>query len=90
MRVTLIVPCTNSNIVSSIVGINFSIVVIKFVLFLVIRKIPSPSAGALAMDHRNDVISNIVALAMGFVGKITDDKYCSILMSYQDVNGNLC
>ena len=38
-------------------------------LFLVIRKIASPSAAALAQDHRNDVLSNIVALVMFFVGE---------------------
>ena len=43
--------------------------VIKFVLLLVIRKIASPSAAALAQDHRNDALSNIVALVMGFVGE---------------------
>ena len=43
--------------------------VIKFVLFLVIRKIASPSTATLAQDHRNDVLSNIVALVMGFIGE---------------------
>jgi len=43
-------------------------IVVKLVLFLVCRRVPSPSTQALAQDHRNDVLSNSVAVACGLIG----------------------
>ncbi|KAI8795739.1 metal tolerance protein 11 [Biomphalaria glabrata] len=45
-----------------------STVVIKLILFLVCRKINSPIVQALAQDHRNDVMSNFVAIVFGYLG----------------------
>lgn len=43
-------------------------IVIKFFLFLFCRRVHSPSARALAQDHRNDVLSNAFALGFGYLG----------------------
>ncbi|CAH1776433.1 unnamed protein product, partial [Owenia fusiformis] len=53
--------------IATIVILSFTIVT-KLVLFLVCRRIANPSIQTLAQDHRNDVLSNLVALAMGFIG----------------------
>lgn len=45
-----------------------STVGIKFVLWLVCRKVNSSIVQALAMDHRNDVMSNSVAIVCGYLG----------------------
>ena len=45
--------------------------VIKFILWLVYRKVSSPTVQALAMDHRNDVMSNSVAIVCGYLGTST-------------------
>lgn len=45
-----------------------STIVIKAVLWLVSRNVPSAVVQALAQDHRNDVLSNSVALLCGFLG----------------------
>ncbi|GFO13967.1 metal tolerance protein [Plakobranchus ocellatus] len=45
-----------------------STVITKAILWIVCRKLPSPVVQALAQDHRNDVLSNIVALACGYFG----------------------
>lgn len=42
---------------------------IKMMLYMMCRQLPSPSVQALAQDHRNDVLSNSVALAGGLIGK---------------------
>ena len=42
--------------------------VIKFVLFLVCRRVDTPGTEALAQDHRNDVLSNTIAIACGLIG----------------------
>lgn len=42
--------------------------VLKAILFLVCRQRKSPGAMVLAMDQRNDVLTNIVALAGAFIG----------------------
>ncbi|XP_070207634.1 uncharacterized protein [Littorina saxatilis] len=47
-----------------------STVVIKFILWIVCRKVNSPIVRALAMDHRNDVMSNSVAIACGYLGSM--------------------
>lgn len=41
----------------------------KAILFFLCRRVATPTMSALAADHRNDVASNIVALACGLVGK---------------------
>ncbi|XP_033764124.1 metal tolerance protein 11-like isoform X3 [Pecten maximus] len=48
--------------------ISITTVVVKFVLFLVCRRIKSPTIQALAQDHRNDVISNTLAILCGYIG----------------------
>lgn len=45
-----------------------STVGIKLVLWLVCRRIQSPIVQALAQDHRNDVLSNAVAIVFGYLG----------------------
>lgn len=40
----------------------------KLVLYIVCRRIATPSTQALALDHRNDVVSNTVAVACGIIG----------------------
>ncbi|XP_077980756.1 uncharacterized protein LOC144435979 [Glandiceps talaboti] len=42
-------------------------IVTKFFLFLFCHRIHSPSTDALALDHRNDVLSNLVALGCGLI-----------------------
>ncbi|XP_069103883.1 uncharacterized protein [Argopecten irradians] len=49
--------------------ITASTVVIKFILYLLCRPILKPTVQALAQDHRNDVLSNSVALVCGYLGK---------------------
>ena len=44
-------------------------VLIKLFLFLYCRSIKSPSTQVLALDHRNDVVSNSFALVFGVIGK---------------------
>ncbi|XP_022254936.1 metal tolerance protein 7-like isoform X2 [Limulus polyphemus] len=51
----------------SIITLSFS-VGMKALLFAVSFRIKTVSAQALSQDHRNDVLSNSVALACGFVG----------------------
>lgn len=43
-------------------------IVVKMGLFLYCRRIKSPSTTVLAQDHRNDVMSNAVALGFGYLG----------------------
>ncbi|ELU06159.1 hypothetical protein CAPTEDRAFT_181595 [Capitella teleta] len=43
-------------------------VVAKLILFLLCRRIDNASVQALAQDHRNDVLSNTVALSCGLLG----------------------
>ena len=45
-----------------------SVSVIKLVLFLICRRYKTPSVDALSQDHRNDVLSNTLALACGYIG----------------------
>lgn len=40
----------------------------KFVLFFVCYRVKTPTMSALAADHQNDVLSNIVALVCGLIG----------------------
>lgn len=43
-------------------------VIIKLVLFIICKRIKTPSTQTLATDHRNDVISNSGALVCGYIG----------------------
>ncbi|BFZ23391.1 hypothetical protein BsWGS_26431 [Bradybaena similaris] len=68
--------------------ISGSTVVIKLVLWLVCRRVKSSIVQALAQDHRNDVLSNAVAIICGYIGsanfmEITDEYG----FSYADPSG---
>lgn len=55
--------------VSSIPGAFLSLaVVLKCILYVLCRRVDNPSVQALAEDHRNDILSNAVALMFGFMG----------------------
>lgn len=54
--------------------ITASTVVIKFILYLLCRPILKPTVQALAQDHRNDVLSNSVALVCGYLGSLDMQK----------------
>ncbi|CAB3977171.1 metal tolerance 9-like [Paramuricea clavata] len=43
-------------------------IVTKILLFIYCRRYKSPSTDVLTQDHRNDIISNAVALAFGYIG----------------------
>lgn len=58
----------NPDITTGTFAIIAATVVIKMLLFLYCRHIKSPSTNVLAQDHRNDVLSNAVALGFGFLG----------------------
>ena len=58
----------NPDITTGTIAIIATTVVIKMLLFLYCRHIKSPSTNVLAQDHRNDVLSNAVALGFGFLG----------------------
>lgn len=45
-----------------------STIVVKLILYLVSRPVKNPSIQALAQDHRNDVLSNLIAVVFGYVG----------------------
>lgn len=47
----------------------FLCLVTKFILYMVCRKVDSPSIQALSLDHRNDVLSNTIALIFGYIGE---------------------
>lgn len=67
--VTKIIENTaNPDITTGTIAIIAATVVIKMLLFLYCRHIKSPSTNVLAQDHRNDVLSNAVALGFGFLG----------------------
>lgn len=63
--------------------ITVSTIVIKLVLWLICRRVKTSMVQVLALDHRNDVLSNSVALICGYVGSaelqsktdITELKY---------------
>ena len=55
--------CNNVTII-----ITVSTVVVKVVLFLVCRQVQTPSCQALANDHKNDALSNIVVIVCGYIG----------------------
>lgn len=43
-------------------------IIIKLILFLICRRVPLLTTQALAEDHRNDTLSNSVALICGYIG----------------------
>jgi hypothetical protein len=47
----------------------FVILVCKAILAFLCFQIANPTMRALALDHLNDVFSNIIALACGLIGK---------------------
>ncbi|XP_076452074.1 uncharacterized protein LOC143287721 isoform X2 [Babylonia areolata] len=55
-----------------------STVVVKLVLWLVCRRVKSFTVQALAMDHRNDVLSNTVAIVCGYLGSREFQNECDI------------
>ncbi|XP_069111941.1 uncharacterized protein [Argopecten irradians] len=70
------------------IAISVITVVVKFVLFLVCRRINSPTIQALAQDHRNDVVSNTVAILCGYVGSEEMRQQTRILsLAYVDPVG---
>lgn len=56
----------NINIFSGII-IGFTII-LKGSLYVLCRQVNNPSVQALAVDHRNDIASNIVTLVFGLIG----------------------
>ena len=56
----------NINIFSAmIIGIT---IILKGTLYVLCRQVDNPSVQTLAVDHRNDVISNLATLAFGVIG----------------------
>jgi hypothetical protein len=53
----------------------FVILVCKAVLAFLCFQIANPTMRAVALDHLNDVFSNIIALACGLIGKKKKTKY---------------
>ena len=53
----------------------------KSILFFLCYRVKTPTLSALAADHRNDVFSNLVALACGLVGKRAVDRRADLLFS---------
>lgn len=58
----------NPDISTATIAIIGATIVIKMGLFLYCRRLKSPSSTVLAQDHRNDVLSNAVALGFGYLG----------------------
>ncbi|XP_036355598.1 metal tolerance protein 9 [Octopus sinensis] len=50
------------------IGILLSTIVIKLGLYIACRRVNSPTVQALALDQRNDVVSNFSALLFGYIG----------------------
>ena len=69
---TSIEDIASGNASPQINGFSGSIIVItilmKGVLFLICRRVDNPSVKTLAVDHKNDVISNFAALVFGLLG----------------------
>ena len=73
----------NINIFSGAI-IGFTIV-LKGSLYLVCRQVNNPSVQALAVDHRNDVASNLATLVFGLIGTYVHpivDPIGAILLSF--------
>ena len=54
-----------SGLPGAILGLS---VVFKLALYLLCRRVNNPSVQALAVDHRNDTLSNLVAIIFGLMG----------------------
>ncbi|EDO49336.1 predicted protein, partial [Nematostella vectensis] len=65
---TIAESTANPDISISTIVIIAVTIVCKFCLFLYCRRLSASSTKALAQDHRNDVLSNSVALGMGYLG----------------------
>ncbi|XP_014679502.1 PREDICTED: metal tolerance protein 11-like isoform X2 [Priapulus caudatus] len=66
------------------VGLILATICTKMCLYLFCRRYKNPSVQALCQDHRNDVLSNIFALAGGFIGSkwwVYADPIGAILIS---------
>jgi divalent metal cation (Fe/Co/Zn/Cd) transporter len=50
--------------------LNYLFLVIKLILFFLCSRENSATLNALSQDHRNDVLSNTVALLCGILGMI--------------------
>ena len=48
----------------------------KIILFLVCRRVRTPSVDAMTRDHKNDVLSNILAIVFGYLGNSFNSSYC--------------
>ena len=51
----------------------------KALLFLLCSRLKNPTMSALAEDHRNDVASNLIALACGLISKSHHSTYSARL-----------
>ena len=73
----------NINIFSGIIiGLT---VILKGGLYLLCRQVNNPSVRALAVDHRNDIVSNIATLIFGLIGTYVHpvvDPVGAILLSF--------
>ena len=65
---SLVKNSSNSDISLPTIVIICSTIVTKLFLFIYCHRYKSPSTDVLTQDHRNDVISNAVALAFGYIG----------------------
>ena len=65
---SLVKNSSNSDISLPTIVIICSTIVTKLLLFIYCHRYKSPSTDVLTQDHRNDVISNAVALAFGYIG----------------------
>ena len=48
--------------------------VAKLILYILCRRVKVPSTRALAMDHRNDTLSNAIAIVCGYIGEFSNYK----------------
>lgn len=61
----------------------------KAILFLLCSRVKNPTMSALAEDHRNDVASNLVALACGLIGKrffVTSSENTSLFIRRRKID----
>lgn len=65
---SIVKDSVDSNITLPTILIICGTIVIKILLYLYCRGHKSPSIQALQQDHKNDVISNTVALGFGYIG----------------------
>ena len=65
---SLVKNSSDSDLSLPTIVIMCSTILTKLLLFLYCRRHKSPSTDLLTQDHRNDVISNAVAMAFGYIG----------------------